>query len=227
MTLMGVFFLRKSNNYQKFIYMLGSTLICISIVIFPWALFSKTPLNIIQFPWRILPFGMLLITFYWSSQNEIKQSKIYSCILISGIVLMTSISTEANFVKFQNRTMNASIDYTKAWRNLLGNKSYEQTLSKNYNYASAVTYTDYFPQTSTSVADSIFRHVMLVNDQSKEINYKNIKSIYQGVRYNIDLTEKNNKIVLPFLIYDKNNYDLYINEVKNKILVTEEGETSY
>lgn len=221
--LIGLFFFEQSDRCQRFIYILGITIVCMATVIFPWSLLSKTPLRVIQFPWRILPFGILLIVFYLISQNKFKSLRWYYSILVGVLVLITVISTEANFVSFQNKTMNVNMDYVNPWRNLLKNKDYNKILSTNYNYLSTAAYTDYIPKNSESVKDDIFHHVVLINGEKKEINYTHIKSLYQGIQYNIKLKDKYSTIILPFFIYNKDDYNVYINGKKIKEFLAKDG----
>ncbi|MFT8323745.1 MAG: hypothetical protein ABF649_23200, partial [Bacillus sp. (in: firmicutes)] len=51
--IIGWYFFRKSTRYMS-IYLIGLVLFILSSNLFPWKTLQNTPLNIIQFPWRLM-----------------------------------------------------------------------------------------------------------------------------------------------------------------------------
>lgn len=217
---LGILFFKNSNIYQRITYILGVSIVVASTTIFPWKLFINTFINVIQFPWRMLPIAILLIAFYFTSQKEIKNLKVHSFILLCSVLVIIGISSEINFMISQNADrVSTEEEYAAPYGKLLDNASYNKSMSRYHDNSWAAAYVDYLPKSSKNFKDDIFHHIMYVNDERQEISYKDINSIYQGLEYHLTLEHKNNRVVLPFVIYDKNNYNLYINNVKQKILV--------
>ena len=50
--------------FDKFIYTCGIVLLICSTSIIPWNLLAKTPIEIIQYPWRLLSFSIRFLSLY-------------------------------------------------------------------------------------------------------------------------------------------------------------------
>jgi len=59
---LGVFFFKSFNKLYRSIYLLAVLSFVMAMQIFPWFIFQKTPLNIIQFPFRFLAITTLLMS---------------------------------------------------------------------------------------------------------------------------------------------------------------------
>lgn len=59
---LGIFFFKSFNKTYRSIYLLAVLSFVMVMDIFPWAIFQKTPLNIIQFPFRFLLITTLLLS---------------------------------------------------------------------------------------------------------------------------------------------------------------------
>lgn len=62
LTFMSVCFGRKMSINMKKIYVTSVLLLLFVTNIFPWMLLQHTPLKVIQFPWRFLSIGIVLLS---------------------------------------------------------------------------------------------------------------------------------------------------------------------
>lgn len=223
--ILGLFFFKKSTLHQKLIYVLGVVILFMSTTLFPWKLFVNTPISVIQFPWRMLSLSILCILFYFVSQYDIQQLSRLGVMIIGIFVLVSVIASEINFISSQKGNIYASNkeDYADPWGKLLGNSGYNHILSKEFDYLPSAAYKDYLPKQIAKNEDELFHHYAYINGEKRVVSYKEITSYYQGLEYNINLKSYNNNIVLPFLIYNKNNYDVYINGTKKNEIFTQNG----
>lgn len=221
--ILGLFFFKKSNLCQKIVYILGVGILFMSTSLFPWTGFVNTPISVIQFPWRMLTISILCVSFYFVSQYDIQQLNKFIFVVIGAIIMVGVVSSEMNFILSQKNNIYASneIDYADPWGKLLGNVGYMHVLSKDYDYLPSAAYKDYLPEQSREIEDEVFHHYVYINGKKQIVPNRDIKSCYQGLEYHIILQSRNNKIVLPFLIYNKNNYDVYINGLKLNTIVTQ------
>lgn len=99
--ILPLFFLKKLVNKEKVIYFCAVITWFLSTNLFPWKILQKTPIQIIQFPWRILGFqvlfGSLILTtifLKWKTNNK------KSMLSLAGIFLLIftmTIATEINY----------------------------------------------------------------------------------------------------------------------------------
>lgn len=59
----GVMNLKKMNKLNYILFWIGILIFFMASSLFPWSLFDNTPINVIQFPFRILSIGTLLLSF--------------------------------------------------------------------------------------------------------------------------------------------------------------------
>ena len=95
------FFFKGFNRKEKVIYLSAVVSWLLSTKFFPWSLLQNTPIQMIQFPWRILGFqvlfGSLILSFVFMKSTSAKQRKVVNITTIVLLLLAVSAATKANY----------------------------------------------------------------------------------------------------------------------------------
>ncbi|MGZ7863393.1 hypothetical protein ACXVUH_06960 [Ligilactobacillus salivarius] len=105
-------------------------------------------------------------------------------------------------------------DMADPWDKLINSSNYNKMLSINQTADTNkyFTYNDYNKKSARENDVSIFNHEVSIGSYRKSISNKDIKSGYQEITYKLRGIPSNSRILtLPFVIYDKNNYKVYLN----------------
>ena len=221
LTFMSVCFGRKMSINMKKIYVTSVLLLLFVTNIFPWMLLQHTPLKVIQFPWRFLSIGIVLLSVCAVvTLNNMHFLKIGSIVLIIIPSLIVMIGSEQNFItseKSMYHVARSDEDIASPWDKLIDFNNYDEMLSMNQktDKNTYFTYYDYSKKNAKENLESIFNHEVSIGSYRKSISNKDIESGYQEVTYKLrELPSDSGRLTLPFVIYDKNNYNVYLNSRK-------------
>lgn len=218
LTFMGVCFWRKMSINMKKIYVTSVLLLLFVTNIFPWILLQHTPLKVIQFPWRFLAIGIVLLSICAVvTLNNIYFFKIGSTVLIIMSSLIVMIGSEQNFItseKSMYHIARSDADIASPWDKLIDSNNYNKMVSINQitDTNTYFTYNDYIRKNAKKNEISIFNHELSMGNYKKSIDNMSIESGYQEVTYKLrNLPSNGEKLTLPFVIYNQNNYEVYLN----------------
>lgn len=185
-----IFFIkyRQQINCSSWL-ILGGTLISfwLTTPLFPWSWLKNTPINIIQFPFRINIFVCLGIAWCAAQLVEIFPRIKWRNVWLSSMVVFTCL--------FSYQAVDQLMQHPRAGLPYLSEKNF-------YNYRSNMPATnDYFPKQALSDINLIPYHVVVLNGKNLIIHGQ--PSLNQ-ITYQVDSDKKKNVIDLPFLCYSDN-----------------------
>lgn len=219
----GIFFLKKMSVNIRRMYMMSLFLLILITNIFPWSLLQNTPLRIIQFPWRLLAIIIVLLSVCAVfTLDSMKMLKIWGVSLVIMVSLISVIVSEQSFIsneKSMYHIARSDKDIANPWDKLVNSSNYNKMLSINQTADTNkyFTYNDYNKKSARENDVSIFNHEVSIGNYRKSISNKDIESGYQEVTYKLrELPSDSGRLTLPFVIYDKNNYKVYLNSKKIK-----------
>lgn len=180
-TLLVGWYASRNRTKERIIYMLGCFLAISTTELFPWSLFLKTSLTVIQFPYRLLAFaslflavtGSLIVKELFTGHGLYKK-----IIFVMGFTIFFFLLINSSLQSLVNRAGKA----TEPSSYLVSNTSSTpvriadtQQVDK-YNYNSIFTYmvlngeTDYYHAgeydiSTSKKAQSIVEHVIYVNNK--------------------------------------------------------------
>lgn len=218
---MSVYFLGKISTNMKKICVMSVLLLLFVTNIFPWALLQHTPLRVIQFPWRFLAIEIVLLSVCAVvTLNNIHFLKIGGIVLMIISSLIVMVGSEQNFItseKSMYHIARSDEDIIRPWDKLIDFNNYDKMLSMNQKTDNNTyfTYYDYLKKNAKENLESIFNHELSIGKYKKSISNKDIGSDYQEITYKLrKLPSDSGRLTLPFVIYDKNNYEVYLNSKK-------------
>lgn len=204
-TIVGWVFLNSCTPFEKTDYLLGVTFTLLATNLFPWVNFGDTPIVNIQYPWRLLIFATLFLALFGAQKIPVK--------CVGGILIFTLLIITVNFASFSNFKLgqykNFKVQVTQfnplvSWSSLLNENNYTTNMG---------WYKDYIPKNEKKSFEVLRDHKVFINGKSKYIEKENILPGYQNIEYRLNKIKKT-KVTLPFLIYFKNNYRIYLNGEK-------------
>lgn len=202
----GIFNYRKLDEIDKFLIITGSLLFLMSTSIFPWTLGMRTPLRIIQFPFRLLELDSILLspifgTMIVKTSKNLKLSN--SKLIILGIlfVIMPWYSGVKNLILLQKNQSN----------NFFNSKVYSSK-SKNMTYWWLDQYT---PKMTKKSFNSVVYHYAYVNN--KKVVLQKLNPISNGIIIKDKKVQNQKQIILPIAHYK--NLEVY--QGKSKIPIKE------
>lgn len=224
----GFLKLRKMPIVYKYSFLFMCITALLTTSLFPWYLLQKTPIAIIQFPWRLLGvsgFFMAVVGSWLVDEiaKEVLQKKIKNR-YIYGILIMLSLpSLSAEFYTF----------YQKSQSDQLITNSYQQENSKNYSITSAAfskyfgkfrnssDNTDYYTKSAFAHKVSIQRRVIYFEDQTQN-KLTNTKFENNKLTFYLN-SEKKQTVDIPIIYYRGINYQLSVNNKKEVINTSRRG----
>ena len=168
---------------------LGGTLISfwLTTPLFPWSWLKNTPINIIQFPFRLNIFVSLGIAWCAAQLVEIFPRTKWHNIWLSFLVVGTCL--------FSYQAVNQLMQHPRAGFPYLSEKNFN-------NYRSNIPATnDYFPKQALSDINLIPYHVVVLNGKNLIIHGQ---PSLNRITYQVYSDKKKNVIDLPFLYYSDN-----------------------
>lgn len=199
-------FSRKSKyTIDQGIFFFGLILLFISTSLFPWHLLVHSPVNKIQFVWRLNSYSTLLLSYgislYLGEKFKIQNRKKHfsKLIFISLVVILHASSTIDLFTQHNfNRITPESAE----------------TLAKNYNH------TDYANEDSINYPEFVLKDKFTLNNDlvDPETSYTN--SVYS---IKINSPSANSNLITP--IYKYLGQEIYVNDKLIKGKLSEYGTT--
>lgn len=220
--IVGFVFLKRKDKLMNFIYFCSLLLTIMVTNLFPWQLFEKTPVVIIQFPWRLLVIVVVLLSLFFAYLIIAESSSLKIILLVLLLIFTTTISAQQQFIKEQYsnyRILQSHKVIENGWGMLLSKESLDKIKSKNMISSFSSRSLDYLPQNSVAKNKDIFEHRIKVNSEEQNIRNSQIVSGYQSVTYNLSMPNNKVTVTLPFIIYDKKNYKVYQNGKEIKFIV--------
>ncbi|ULQ49310.1 hypothetical protein [Liquorilactobacillus nagelii] len=218
---------RKFSSQSLIYFVSGWGLIFFSTNLFPWSIFSNTPVKIIQFSTRFLPFGNLLLCLAISlmvpeisSKILISNTKKLGLYLVSiclPIFFMLASTSLFNINSSENyRIMNQDNTF-RDWslRQSSAGAKFDSNLIDS-------GYPDYEPKTSKRVLSLVDNKKYIFDGKTLLFKNEDLLSYPNGIRYSItNRDHKIHKLILPFWIYNRKNYQLKVNGIKEKIIAND------
>lgn len=198
-----------------FWFALGVTFVASSD--FPWFELLNTPFANIQFPYRLLPFSIMLLTLaslmgikdYFENKNDQSFFK-YMVIGLSAVsILTTAISVhqykhQADATYSIKTTNRGHLKYTPFAQYLVNNKTFNNQFNNRFNTYGAF---DYWTDLSSKHTNSIINHTVFGDEKlipSKTLQYNN--SIIYYVK-----NKSSSTLDLPFIRYQGIPYNVTVN----------------
>lgn len=222
----GFFYIRKNKQYRSF-YLIGITLILFSTTIFPWFLFKKEFISIIQFPYRYTSYCAVFLAAvaskifsHFLETKNITNAKKVTFSLVFPLVSLFLIYGSTNQINNITKPYPKNVHSLEVKKNKAAYMVQPGALLNNQNYKYQFDYlvkfglTDYFPHKSHKKknAGSIISQNVKKASSTK---IQNTQFSANKIIYKLNVT-KTNKVDFPFLKY-KNTY-AKINGKKTKIL---------
>lgn len=207
-----------NNNYKIIILSIFLAQFLISPY-FPWALLQKTPVAIIQFPTRLVPLILSVITIVLYTANKLNKSGFLFVTIIFSVAITFSYQTsnllvKTNFPSFRN------INKTNEDLSSLIPKSRENTKIDNStlldpSFYSISSFPEYIPNPKNQKGSDLFRNIDTVNKHGLLVNSEptaKYKVTNQGNSISFEFNNEVKGIVdLPIWYYPNMNYVITIN----------------
>ncbi|OTO22099.1 hypothetical protein A5816_002964 [Enterococcus sp. 3G1_DIV0629] len=185
--ILPLFFLKKFANKEKIIYFCAVTTWFLSTNLFPWGLLQKTPIQIIQFPWRILGFqvlfGSLILTIVFLKWKTSNKKSMWSLVGIVLLIFTVTVATEANYSQkiqsYKGRLIMTKKDVTR------------------YTTSRTGGLYDYAPLDALKYKDHLKKHEVKVDDRWENASHKSYNS---KIIYTVEDANEQN-ITLPVFNY--------------------------
>jgi hypothetical protein len=224
--LLGIVSYRGQKSLTKSYFLLGWLFTILSTNLFPWKLLSGTPVDMLQFPWRLLIFGTLFLSLYLTSVFECNFNSRYSYLVVALLSLTLVLGAQSQLKITENSQYHVASsisDKENPWGTFINSQNYTSVLSKNRSQSYSARFADYVPQKSKKDLNSIYEHYVVIGDKKFKLNRNKIKSGYQSATFTLNQGQikKGMQIELPFLIYNENDYKLYVNGKRTKIKVNQ------
>lgn len=212
---LGIFRLKKVNKKLRLIFVISLIGVILSTNILPWHQLSKTPVNIIQFPWRFLIFCVPLIILFTLAQNLRIANKVLPLIII--VIICSGVFAQ---YLYRYHTTNYLPN-----NGVLTNENYQENLYENKMYVGNFTNDqkptlDYIPSQSKLVMSKIYALTIVVDGQEQHLLRKQITSFPDEISYRLQLKKPVESLILPFIIYNPNDYQVRINGKVSQFNVT-------
>lgn len=200
------------NSKYMWIYAMGVLLTWMITTAFPWHYFSKTPLSIIQFPYRYTSFAAFFLAVVLSKLlTNIHFNKLHLLVkpILIGIILLflyggtiyNNLARNKGIVPGVSKLTHARRGNYKALRDpkdtpiLIDNDHYND----QFSYGALYGETDYMPLSSYANSSSVLNRHVLVNGHKKN-NGIQFTSDANSLTYKIKLN-KAAKVDIPVLHY--------------------------
>ncbi len=225
-TLLFGWHLVDKNSKYMWIYLLGLTITWMITTAFPWQYFAKTPLSIIQFPYRYTSYAIAFLAIILAKiLVQLKLSIINNNIIIIGFLLIIiglyAGSIYSDLVRNNNSENNIAILRTARYGNyktlrdssdapiIVTNSSY----NKQFSYGALYGETDYMPEKAFEHWTSIFNRITFINGDKANVRQK---SQPNTLIYDLNINQTST-IDLPALAYRHTRVKVNGKKIRNYI----------
>lgn len=182
-----LFFLKRFERRERVIYFCAVATWFLSTNVFPWFLFQNTPIQLIQFPWRILGFqvlfgSLILVMVFLKCRPDQKKSIWW----IGGIVLL-----------LLTLTVVTKINYTQKIQSYNGRLIMTKKEIKHYTTSGTGGLYDYAPSDALKYKKQLKKHEVKVGNEWKSSSHKAYDS---KIIYTVE-DAQGQKITLPVFDY--------------------------
>lgn len=181
------FFLKRFERRERVIYFCAVATWFLSTNVFPWFLLQNTPIQLIQFPWRILGFqvlfgSLILVMVFLKCRPDQKKSIWW----IGGIVLL-----------LLTLTVVTKINYTQKIQSYNGRLIMTKKEIKHYTTSGTGGLYDYAPSDALKYKNQLKKHEVKVGNEWKSSSHKAYDS---KIIYTVE-DAQGQKITLPVFDY--------------------------
>lgn len=213
--MIGWYFVRK-DKFQTSIYIIGIGLLMLSSTVFPWNMFAKTPLVLVQMPHRYLLFSSLFLSVTASYILEHLMSLFRSNhdkILVFGLSISFVILFLGSQTQYYDKInhKDPSIYLQESSSNRPQTLPFCQVDSKNYDYQFDYKETfgesDYLPKAAVEDGnlESLINNIVYVNGNKKRLIPQTAPNTLID---KIEVRGKKNTINLPIVVYRGTNVEV-------------------
>lgn len=209
-TLIFGWLLVEKNSKYMWIYLLGLVITWMITTAFPWQYFTKTPLSIIQFPYRYTSYAIAFLAIVLAKiLSELKYPTINNTVVGCGILVLCGLlfagSIYSDFARNKNLGNTVSVLRTarKGQYKTLRDASDTPLIVTNYSYNKQFSYgalygeTDYMPTNAFKHLNSVLNRVTFINGKPTTVHQK---SSPNKLTYIIHINH-NSTVNLPTLVY--------------------------
>lgn len=209
---------RKMPLFYRWSWILLVLLVACTTTFFPWAYLQRTPIAIIQFPWRLLTIASLFmalngswliaalfrsIVYRW----KIKGKLIWSCLLLLLVVFPTLSAEKSQLYQDKKSDQLADLNKKALGRHYWIN---DQLYSK---FVKASDNTDYYPEHAFIANKSILQQKVLTASGSFKLPLTKYHNNQLITKINSTHLQKVN---LPWLKYQGIKYQLFVNHQRQQ-----------
>lgn len=210
----GLIKFNQLNKINRVFLIVGTVLFLICSNLFVWKFFNKTPLKVIQFPFRFLGISSIVLSLIGGSLIGSLFNK-YNKISLSKVLLFIGLN------------LLIIIPWYCSVQNDIIAKAAEKITAESISDVKSLEYLDQFtPASSLSELDNIKNHIASVDNKNISLKDNEIKSIPDGLVYTNKKLQNAENVILPEAIYKglkvtQNGKELKYKKGKgNRILLT-------
>lgn len=225
----GWLLIEKESKYM-WIYLLGLVLTWMITTAFPWQYFAKTPLAIIQFPYRYTSYAIIFLAIVLSRiLSEMKSPAINNFavgfVILSVFAFLFAGSVYPDIARNKNigNTVSVLTDARQGQYKTLRDATdaplivTNSTYNKQFSYGALYGETDYIPESAFSHLNSVFNRLTFINGKPTTVHQKSLPNKLIYVLH----IKQNSTINLPTLAY--NHTIVTVNKKKVKTDVSNRG----
>ncbi len=187
----GIFTYKNQSTLNKGLLIFGGVFFLVSSGLFPWTVAAKTPLHVIQFPFRLLEISTIFLVPIAASLctdiiNDVrnKSSKYFVFFLLIAAIVFPWYSSVQNFIgSFYNNSENYS-----------DGKLYTNPKVKEYWWLD-----QYTPTMSKKDFNNIYNHRAMIGNHRRTITH--ISAIPNGLVYRDYQLRNKKNVTLPVAYY--------------------------
>ncbi|MFT9214442.1 MAG: hypothetical protein ABF518_08470, partial [Liquorilactobacillus ghanensis] len=209
---------RKMPLFYRWSWILLVLLVACTTTFFPWAYLQRTPIAIIQFPWRLLTIASLFlalngswliaalfrsIVYHW----KIKGKLIWSCLLLLLVVFPTLSAEKSQLYQDKKSDQLADLNKKALGRHYwINDRLYSKFVKASDN-------TDYYPERAFIANKSILQQKVLTASRSFKLPLTKYRNNQLITKINSTHLQKVN---LPWLKYQGIKYLLLVNHQRQQ-----------
>ncbi|MFT8312583.1 MAG: hypothetical protein ABF629_15615, partial [Sporolactobacillus sp.] len=211
------------NKTYISIYLFGILTLLLSSNLVPWKIVQNTPLDTLQFPWRLIILTNILFAAFFSHFCIVifQRKNIIVTLSLLLLPIIFYYSSAQSFIQSVDQQENLNFKPGPN-HSIYPYKVSSKTYKNQFHYYWTSGQIDYFPKKSIPYADEIIKHKIRINGiYSGDIVIPSV--VDNSITFNLSSLDlkKNDTIDLPFLAY-KNN-QVRINNYISEYSISERG----